>query len=43
VHRKRFKRLAAPVFARRPVLDPVAREPVTFTPDPFWASLRDAS
>jgi hypothetical protein len=43
VQRKRFKRLAAPVFARRPVLDPIRRAPVVFTPDPFWSSLRDAS
>ena len=42
-HKKRFQRLAGPVFARRPVLDPISREPAVFTPDPFWASLRDAS
>lgn len=43
VHRKRFRRLAGPVFARRPVLDPISREAPDFTPDPFWAALRDAS
>ncbi|MEO6867875.1 MAG: hypothetical protein ABI200_07630 [Gaiellales bacterium] len=43
VHRKRFKKLAGPVFARRPVLDPISREPTDFTPDPFWTALRKAS
>ena len=41
--RKRFKRLGGPIFARRPVLDPAGRDRAPFTPDPFWAELRDAS
>jgi hypothetical protein len=43
VHKKRFKTLAGPVFARRPVLDPISREAADFSPDPFWSALRDAS
>lgn len=39
--RKRFKKLAGPVFARRPVLDPISRPPADFTRDPFWSSMRD--
>lgn len=42
-HRKRFKRLGGSVFAHRPALDPVAREPISFEPDAFWTELRDAS
>ena len=41
--RKRLKKLAGPVFGRRPVLDPISRAPVDFSPDPFWSALRDAS
>lgn len=41
--RKRFKKLAGPVFGRRPVLDPASREPIEFPPDSFWKTLRDAS
>ena len=40
--RKRFKKLGGPVFGRRPVLDPIAREPIELKPDPFWSALRDA-
>ena len=41
--RTRFKRLAGPVFGRRPVLDSISRGPIDLGPDPFWAELRDAS
>jgi hypothetical protein len=40
--RTRFKQLGGPVFDRRPVLEPTAREPLELRPDPFWAELRDA-
>lgn len=41
--RKRLKRVAAgPLFGRRPVIDPVSREPIHLEHDAFWSTLRDA-
>lgn len=39
-HRKRFRRLSGPIFARRPVLDPISREPIAFERDAAWLQLR---
>lgn len=42
-YRKRLRRLASPVFSRRPVLDPAGRERVPFTSEAFREGLRPAS
>jgi len=43
VQRTRFRKLASPVFARKPLLDSVGRDDQPFRTDPFWTTLRDVS